>query len=280
MRSLTRKTTAAGAAAFVLAGSAALAGSSGTASADTSTVQCGQTVTAKPGDTIKTPFGPRTVTDGITSLVGGLLGGLCKITVTVVDTVVAPVPVVGQTTAGVVDNTVAGTTNTVTKAAAKAGDTVSGKSQTPPARTPPGGGAPQSPGSGTPARGGTPATMPSSNSPASGDSSPTLATLPFGSNGSAPMADYSGIPYTLAALWAPSPGIRYGGEIPGYAPEASTLDAQENSRATQRVGDAQALPGPAGSGGLPLELPMVGAVLALSGVTGALVRRWVLRGTH
>lgn len=49
MRYPTRRATAIGATAFVLAGSAVL-GAPATASAETKTVPCGSSITAKPGD--------------------------------------------------------------------------------------------------------------------------------------------------------------------------------------------------------------------------------------
>lgn len=286
MQGRTRRTAAVGAAAFVLAGTAAFAASSGTASAATTTAQCGQTVTAKPGDTINTPFGPQTVADGVTSLVGGLLGNACKITVNVVDTVVAPLPVAGQAAAGAVNNTVSGTTNSVTGTVSSTGKALTGRPQTPPpAQTAPGGGTAPQPG-GAPISGGTPTTggnpvVPAGDSPVlTGDSAP-FALLPFGSSGYSPTLDYRGIPYALAALWAPGPGIQYDGDIAGFAPESGTLSTgQQSARSVQNAGRAEALPGTSGPAGMPLGLPTLAAVLALSGVTAALVRSWVLRGTR
>ncbi|HVW44457.1 MAG TPA: hypothetical protein VHC18_24215 [Amycolatopsis sp.] len=273
MQGRTRKTAAAGAAAFVLAGSAVLA-TPGTASADTITAKCGDTVTAKPGDVVSTPFGLRTVTDGLTSLVGGLLNGLCTVTVKVVDTVVAPVPAVGPPVAGALDNTVAGATGTLQSV----GGAASGNQRKPAPQQPPGsGGAPQTgPNGSAPADQG--ATFPAANSPVLSGDPATFNLLPFGSSaGWAPMRDYSGIPYALAGLWSPSPGIRYGGQIPGYAPEVGTLGQGGGGKAVQNAGQAQSMAGgtPEHS---PVGLPMLLAVLSLSGVSAALVRRWVLRG--
>ncbi|HET6500274.1 MAG TPA: hypothetical protein VFG87_05865 [Amycolatopsis sp.] len=283
MRGRTRRTAAVGTAAFILAGSAAITGASGTASADTITAQCGQTVTAKPGDTISTPFGLQTVTGGVTSLLSGLLGGLCQITVNVVDTVVAPVPVAGQPVAGAVDGAVGATANTATKAVTGAGEALAGPSPAPP--TPPGGGTPPQPGGGkaggSPSAGGAP-TIPAPTSPIL-----TPVPLPFDTTGYAPMRDYSGIPAVLPAFWAPSPVIQYGGEIPGYAPEPGTLSTgrtddsgSQDIAPVQNAGHAEALPDAPDPASFPLGLPALLAVLALSGVTAALVRRWVLRGTH
>lgn len=273
MRGRTRRTAAVGAAAFVLAGSAVLTGSSGTASADTVDAKCGQTVTVKPGDTIKTPFGLKTINDRVNSLVGGLLGSLCTITVNIVDTAVAPLPVAGPPVAGVVGGTLAGTTNGL-------GNALPGKQASPPPASQ-GGGAKSQP---TPAPQGAPApaAIPAPDNPVLTTSAPGLELLPFGSPGYAPIRDYSGIPYALAASWAPSPGIRYGGDIgdiPGYVPEAGALNpATRSAGPVQNAGHAEALPAGSEPDGLPLGLPTLVAVLALSVVTAGMVRSWVLRG--
>src|SRR5689334_19307031 len=102
MQDRTRRATAVGAAAVVLAGSALL-GMPGTASADTITAKCGDTVTAKPGDQVqvKTLLGALNLgvvtetTKVLTGTLDAVLGTLCKVTVNVVNTVVSPVPVVG-----------------------------------------------------------------------------------------------------------------------------------------------------------------------------------------
>ena len=278
MQGRTRKAAAAGAAAFVLAGSAVLAAPA-TASADTITAKCGDTVTAKPGDVVNTPFGPQTITDGLTSLVGGLLGGLCKITVNVVDTVVAPVPGVAPV-AGAVGNAVAGTTNAANGAAQQAGSALSGgkpSQQQPPSS----GGSPQTGpnGGNAPANQGSAGPIPASNSPVLGGDASTFTLLPFGSAaGYAPMRDYSGIPYALAGLWSPAPGLRYGGQIPGYGPAVGSLGQNGGGDAVQNAGQAQSLTGGGTGAPSPVSLPMLIAVLSLSGVSAALVRRWVLRG--
>jgi hypothetical protein len=248
-----------------------LTASTGTASADTVEAQCGQTVTAKPGDTINTPFGLKPVTDGITSLVGGLLGSLCTITVNVVNTAVAPLPVVGPPVAGAVNDTVTGTTNGLANA-------LPGQQASPPPASQDGGAKSQP----APAAQGAPAAavIPAPNSPVLTVGAPGLGLLPFSSPGYAPIRDYSGIPYALAASWAPSPGIRYGGDIPGYAPESGALNpAARGAGPVQNAGRAEALPSGPEQDGLPLGLPMLAAVLALSVVTAGMVRSWVLRGT-
>lgn len=282
MQGRTRRTAAAGAAAFVLAGSAALA-LPGTASAETISAACGDTVTAKPGDVIKTPLGLQTVTDGLTSITGGLLGGLCQITVKIVDTAVAPLPGAGPTAAGAVNGAVAGTTNSLTSTVNQAGQTLGGGSAAQPRpQNPPGGGTEQSPPGTTPgqAAGGAPAAViPGATSPVLADDPSTFNLLPFGSGGAyAPMRDYSGLPFAVSALWAPSPGLRYGGQIPGYAPQYGALDRPaKSSPAVQNAGQAEALPSGSDRGS-NVALPMLIAVVALSGVSAGLVRSWVLRG--
>lgn len=274
MQGRKRKVAAVGAAAFVLAGSAVLATPGTASAAETINANCGETVTVHPGDTISSPLGLQTVTDGLTSIVGGLLSGLCKITVNVVDTVVAPVPVVGAPVAGAVDNTVDGATSALQGAA---GALTPGKRAQPAPQNPPSDGSPQS----GPSGGGTGNQSPGASSPVLGGGDPSMFNLlPFGSSGYAPLRDYSGIPYALAGLFAPSPGVRYGGQIPGYAPEVTALGngSSQQSRSVQNAGQAEALPTDGGSG-LPgdVGLPMLIAVLALSGVSAALVRTWVLR---
>ncbi|OXM74669.1 MULTISPECIES: hypothetical protein [Amycolatopsis] len=282
MQGRTRRTAAAGAAAFVLAGSAALA-LPATASAETHTAQCGDTVTAKPGDVIKTPLGLKTVTDGLTSIVGGLLGGLCQITVKVVDTVVEPLPVVGAPAASAVNGAVAGTTNGLTSTVDQAGRALGGGGASrPQPQNPPGtGGHPQTPPGGTPGRteGVAPAAIPGSTSPVLAGDPSTFNLLPFGSGSAyAPMRNYAGLPFAVSALWAPSPGLKYGGQIPGYAPQYGALgQPAQSGEPVQNAGQAEALPGGSGGGG-NVALPMLIAVVALSGVSAGLVRAWVLRG--
>ena len=92
--------------------------------------------------------------------------------------------------------------------------------------------------------------------------------------GRSPMADYSNIPFARAGLWAPSPGVRYGGGVPGYSPEFGIVGDAGQDDGVSVAGRAEALSPPKGQ---RVELPVLLAVLALSGVTAALVRTWVLR---
>ncbi|QWF80543.1 hypothetical protein [Amycolatopsis sp. CA-230715] len=286
MQGRTRRTVATGATVFVLAGSAVL-GAPATASASTVVpAQCGQTVTVHPGDKVQTPFGLKTITD----LIGGVLDALCHITVNVVDAVVAPVPVIGAPAAGAINGVVSGTTNGLGKAAGDVGKALSGGGQPPKQGTPPPaqqppkqgtpGGAPGAPATG----GGAGSALPPVNSPlVPGAGAPlSFGGLPVSfAGGYSPMRDYSNVPVATAGLYTPSPGVRYGGQVPGYAPEFGILgqDGPKQPNGVQNAGRAEALP--SGSSGLPggVGLPVLLAVVALSGASAGLVRTWVLRKT-
>jgi hypothetical protein len=92
--------------------------------------------------------------------------------------------------------------------------------------------------------------------------------------GRSPMADYSNIPFARPGLWAPSPGVRYGGSVPGYSPEFGIVGGTTPDDGVSVAGRAEAISPPKGQ---RVEFPVLLAVLALSGVTAALVRTWVLR---
>ncbi|MDT7805815.1 MAG: hypothetical protein QOI78_9248 [Actinomycetota bacterium] len=296
MENRARRATAVGATAFVLAGSAVL-GMPGTASAaETKTVPCGSTVTAKPGDKIQgTLLGlPLPVDLGIvgqattvlTSAVGGLLNTVCKVTVNVVNTVVSPLPGVGAPAASAINQGVDG----INTAATGGLNTINGggKQQSP---APGSGGDPQQnpPAQGTPGgapAGGTPqgtTPIPDANSPLLPGfaSSPVFGGFPFTvGTGYAPMRDYSGIPFATAGLFTPSPAIRYGSQIPGYAPQFGLTgpnDPAAGNSGIQTAGRAEALPSAQDGFTNGSNLPLLLAVLALSGVSAGLVRTWVLR---
>lgn len=93
-----------------------------------------------------------------------------------------------------------------------------------------------------------------------------------------PLARYAGIPFASAGLFDPAPGVKYGGDVPGYAPTYGQLGQQNGTPpdGVQTAGQAIAY-NPGGSLGNGVGLPMLLAVLALAGVTAALVRTWVLR---
>lgn len=293
MRDRTRRATAVGATAVVLAGSAVL-GMPGTASAgETKTVPCGSTVDAKPGDTVQgttpllgIPLNLGVVTEGtkvLTGTINAILGTLCKVTVNVVNTVVSPVPVVGAPAASAINQGVGG----LTSGAQQGLSAVSGggKQQSP---QPGSGGNPQQPPGGNEGapQGGTPAgttPIPEANSPLlpGFSNSPMFGGFPFSiGTGYAPMRDYSGIPFATAGLFTPSPAIRYGSQIPGYAPQYGLTGPDQNAggnAGVQTAGQAEALPSASDGFTDGSNLPLLIAVLALSGVSAGLVRTWVLR---
>lgn len=297
MRRYSSKAVATAGTAFLLASSAMLA-APGAASAETKTVKCGGTVKAAPGDRIVavTPLGVKLDLGLVTDTVGSLLNGLCTVTVTVVDTATAPLPG-GKQAGDAVGSVVGGTTRAVGGVVDGTGRALTGGDEPAP-QAPPGGPAPQRP----PAQGtgGTPPassgsapnqwSMPRADSPVLGGSSPRgMALLSSGyGTGWAPRRDYSGIPAATAGLFAPSPGVRYGGQIPGYSPRYGMLEPQQDTRNpgsgsaddVDDAGQAESLPARAsGAWDDSAAIPLLLAVLALSGVTAALVRTWVLRAT-
>ncbi|MCR6489501.1 hypothetical protein M8542_42460 [Amycolatopsis sp. OK19-0408] len=290
----TRRATAVGATAFVLAGSAVLGLPGNASAAETKTVPCGSTVDAKPGDTVKgttpllgIPLNLGVVTEGtkvLTGTINALLGTLCNVTVHVVDAVVAPVPVIGAPAASAVNQGVEGLTSgaqqglsAVTGGGKQQSPGTGGNQQQPPAQ----GGTGGAPQGGTPA-GGT--GIPEANSPLlpGFSGSPAFGGFPFTlGTGYAPMRDYSGIPFATAGLFTPSPAIRYGSQIPGYAPQYGLNGpdgtASSGNAGIQTAGQAEALPSASGGFTNGSNLPLLIAVLALSGVSAGLVRTWVLR---
>ncbi|HEX4704873.1 MAG TPA: hypothetical protein VH352_22280 [Pseudonocardiaceae bacterium] len=214
---------------------------------------------------------------GVVGQVQSMLANMCSIGVTGVNAVVAPVQ----------DGTA-----TISQAGQQAGQALG---ITPKGSTSPGtGGTPGQ--TGTPP-GGTPQQGGGSGGTASGlppANSPVLGGLPgLGSGGSlfnggnlldfglaeSPLARYAGIPFASAGLFDPSPGVKYGGDVTGYAPQFGVLGQSDKVQpdGVQTAGQAEAYNaggGPLGSG---VGLPMLLAVLMLAGVTAALVRTWVLR---
>ncbi|HEX3588420.1 MAG TPA: hypothetical protein VHV74_02235 [Pseudonocardiaceae bacterium] len=129
--------------------------------------------------------------------------------------------------------------------------------------------------------------LPSANSPVVGGLPPNLgiggdsfgagALLDYGL-GDSPLARYAGIPFASAGLFDPAPGVRYGGNVPGYGPGYGQLGKGDSipSDGVQTAGHAEAL-NLGGALGNGVGLPRLLAVLMLAGVTAALVRTWVLR---
>jgi hypothetical protein len=100
-----------------------------------------------------------------------------------------------------------------------------------------------------------------------------FALYSFGSNfGRVPLFTYGSLPFAMPGLYSPSPGVRYGSQVP-RASNGNGVDIDP----VQAAGRATALPRLGGPGGV--GAPVLVAVLLLACVTGALVRTWVLRRT-
>jgi hypothetical protein len=115
--------------------------------------------------------------------------------------------------------------------------------------------------------------------PVGGLSPAEVLLYPFGKIGEnfgrVPMFSYGSLPFALPGGFSPSPGVRYGSQAPGLGGTGFRPSGAGQSEAVQTAGQAQALPNSHGVGGV--GAPILLAVLALSCVTGALVRTWVLR---
>jgi hypothetical protein len=224
----------------------------------------------------------------LTGTINAILGTLCQVTVNVVNTVVSPLPVVGAPAASAINQGVQGVTGGTQQglrsltgggqpAPQQPGGTGGNPQQQPPAQ----GGS-----GGAPQQGGTPAgttPIPDANSPLLPGfaSTPLFGGFPFTfGTGYAPMRDYSGIPFATAGLFTPSPAIRYGSQIPGYAPQYGLTGPDGTPDAgsgVQTAGQAEALPSASDGFTNGSNLPLLIAVLALSGASAGLVRTWVLR---
>jgi len=207
--------------------------------------------------------------------VGDLLGRTCAVTVRGVNAVTAPVQD-GATDLG-------RSLQTGTAAIPQLPDLLPG-APTAPGPGAPGGGNP--PGGGTGGGGTTPppgGTAPGAPTPGTttgiGQSLTPNGLVPlYGAGtgtGRSPMADYASLPFAKAGLFSPSPGVRYGGSVPGYSPQFGILGT-EDTDGVEQAGHAEALDG---VGSNRIAVPVLLAVLALSGVTATLVRTWVLRRT-
>ncbi|MFS8100474.1 hypothetical protein LFM09_25425 [Lentzea alba] len=123
---------------------------------------------------------------------------------------------------------------------------------------------------------GTPPGQPGAGNPGSPQGSPITRDFPLyslGTNyGRVPLFSYGSLPFAMPGLYSPSPGVRYGSQVP----RASNGNGYDGDP-VQAAGRATALPRLGGPGGV--GLPVLVAVLLLACVTGALVRTWVLRRT-
>lgn len=125
---------------------------------------------------------------------------------------------------------------------------------------------------------GTPPGQPGTNpgTPGSPQGVPITRDVPLyslGTNfGRVPLFTYGSLPFAMPGLYSPSPGVRYGSQVP----RASNGNGHDGDP-VQAAGRAHALPRLGGPGGV--GAPLLVAVLLLACVTGALVRTWVLRRT-
>lgn len=202
----------------------------------------------------------------LSAILGGVQSALtsgCGIVVDVANTVAAPVQDGTDAVADASEKAVAGI--------------IPGASTGPVPGTP----GSETPGGGqTPGTGGDPSTgMPGPNQPPIGGFQPSGWSLyepGLWNFGRSPMAAYGSIPFARPGLFAPSPGVRYGGSVPGYTPQFGILGTDNPGDDVQAAGRADALTPPEGQ---KIALPVLLAVLTLSMVTAALVRTWVLRRT-
>jgi hypothetical protein len=227
-------------------------------------------------------------------LVGGLVGSLtgqigssCDVTANAIGAVTAPVGRIlapanksGGVLGPVVD-TVDRTVNGLLPAAPTA-----------PATPPPAGGSgvaqpPQSPGAPSAPGGGAGVAAPGQRPPAAvagpAGRLPFDQVPAFGSLGSnftsvlSPSALYGNLPFVTSGMFQPS-GAGFGNQIPGFSPQVDMLDSSGQGQQVQNAGAAEAMDAAESSGsGMDVGLPVLVAVLALSGVTATLVRSWVLR---
>ncbi|MGQ0839540.1 hypothetical protein [Actinokineospora sp.] len=208
------------------------------------------------------------VLGGVISGVQGALTSGCGIVVTVVNTVAAPIQEGAGAVADVVEQ---------------------GSAALPiPGAVPNNPGAPGQPGTGPGGGAGSPGSgggavqtppLPETNQNVIGGVPPSGLPLYDSSFnfGRSPMSDfYSALPFAKAGFFSPSPGVRYGGAVPGYTPQFGILGLDTSTDGVQSAGRVDAL-GPVG--GNQIAVSVLLAVLALSGVTAALVRTWVLRRT-
>ncbi|WP_245743589.1 hypothetical protein [Lentzea fradiae] len=219
----------------------------------TTTITGGTIANAVMAEVAKIPLlGP--ILGTLDQTVRATLSGGCKVTVTAVNQVVAPVQdgskAVADTSQGVVEALVPGV-------------------QQPPAQQPQP--QPQQPGTNPQQPGVNPGGVSGVGAGAPGNRDFSL--YPVGANfGRVPLFTYGSLPFATPGLYSPSPGVRYGSQVPRASTGTGIADDS-----VQAAGRATALPRLGGPGGV--GVPVLAAVLMLALVTGALVRTWVLRRT-
>nr|WP_052478081.1 hypothetical protein [Kibdelosporangium sp. MJ126-NF4]CEL15938.1 hypothetical protein [Kibdelosporangium sp. MJ126-NF4]CTQ93862.1 hypothetical protein [Kibdelosporangium sp. MJ126-NF4] len=230
-------------------------------------ITAGQIATGVIKELTKIPLvGP--IIGGVAKGVQDALAGVCGVTVQVANTAAAQAQ----------DNTAALAQQA--NEAAKSLIPGANKGTNPGTGKPGGGGQTGKPGNGGSNTGG--GTPPVAQQPTT---LPVLGGLPAGrpldgwsglNTGRSPMTDYSTIPFAQAGLYAPSPAVKYGSGVPGYSPQFGILGVDNPPNdGVQAAGHAEAIRGTSGRNDIDVSVLL--AVLALSGVTAALVRTWVLR---
>lgn len=216
----------------------------------TTTISGGTIANAVMAEVAKIPLlGP--ILGTLDQTVRATLTAGCAVTVTGVNQVVAPVQ----------DGTEA-----IAEISEQAVGTVVPGVQKPPAPQPQPGPNPQQPGANP-----NPGAVPGVSAGAPGNRDFSL--YPVGANfGRVPLFTYGSLPFALPGVYSPSPGVRYGSQVP----RASVGNGIEGD-SVQAAGRATALPRLGGPGGV--GAPVLVAVLLLALVTGALVRTWVTRRT-
>ncbi|SDC81357.1 hypothetical protein [Actinokineospora iranica] len=220
------------------------------------------------------------VLNSVVTDVHGALAKTCGIAVTVVNTAVAPV----QEAAAAVEQGAA-----ALPLPGGGGDNTPDTPNTPgtpapgqqPGANPGGGTEAPAPGANAVVRPDSPAAqaLPKSSNPVVGGGLPAGGDLSLHrsdlSLGRAPLTDYSAIPFAQAGLFSPAEGLRYDGATSSYTPQFGILGGRD-ANGVLAAGHAEALDPVRGG---KIALPVLLAVLALSGVAAGLVRTWVLRRT-
>ncbi|CAM3599703.1 hypothetical protein KIPE111705_16215 [Kibdelosporangium persicum] len=203
---------------------------------------------------------------GVAKDVQDALAGMCGVTVQVVNTAAAQ----AQGTTGALADAANGAAQAIIPGAGGSKPGTPGGGGTQPTKPGPGGSQGGAPG-GSPTM--TAPTLPVIDGP---PQAPPLMGWNGWSTGRSPMTDYSMIPFAQAGLYSPSPAVRYGTGVPGYSPQFGILGVDNPPNdGVQAAGHAEAIGG--SSSRNDIDLSVLLAVLALSGVTAALVRTWVLR---
>jgi hypothetical protein len=222
-------------------------------------------------------------------LVGGLVDGLlgqigtsCDVTANALAPVTAPV----QGLLGTVNNATGNVLKPVTDGLNNTVGGVLPGAQSPGAPGGSGGAAPQAPGApGAPGGAAAGNRAPGQVGGIAGPAGrlPFDQVPAFGSLGSnftsvlSPSALYGNLPFVTSGMFQPT-GAGFGNQVPGFSPQFGMLGQNNQQGQVQNAGEAESLNAPGTpSSSNDVGLPVLVAVLTLSGVTATLVRSWVLR---